>query len=130
MATSPGTARASAARWVLYHALNSASRSGLIVALTTKSAGRGMSAFANLARVLAGLGRGASDPGAPAVKGQGQRDQLVLVAWHGLQHADRRRLGQRHGLGQRVDGRAGHAGLLEEIDPLALRAGPEDALDL
>src|SRR5207249_8338074 len=40
MARQPGTREASAARWVLYHSLKAASRSGDMVALTTKIAGR------------------------------------------------------------------------------------------
>src|ERR1700730_14453959 len=40
MARQPGTREASEARWVLYHSLKAASRSGAMVALTTKIAGR------------------------------------------------------------------------------------------
>src|SRR5216684_4843331 len=40
MPRQPGTRAASDARWVLYHSLKAASRSGAMVALTTKMAGR------------------------------------------------------------------------------------------
>src|ERR1700730_2564540 len=40
MARQPGTREASEARWALYHSLKAASRSGAMVALTTKIAGR------------------------------------------------------------------------------------------
>src|SRR5215831_11232073 len=130
MATRPGTCAASFARRVLYHSLKSASRSGAMVAFTTKRAGLAIKSAPDLARVLARLRRRATDAGADAVEGQGQRHQLVVVARHGLDHADGLRLRLRHRLRQRVDGTAGHAGHLEAIDPLALRARQQDALDL
>src|SRR5215470_3442338 len=130
MATSPGTCAASRARRVLYHSLKSASRSGAIVAFTTKSAGLGTVSAPDLARVLARRGWRAADARARAVEGQGQRYQLVVVSRHGLDHADGLRLRLRHGLRQRVDRTAGHARRLEEIDPLAFGAREQEALDL
>src|SRR6266850_6761878 len=108
MARRPGTAAASAARRVLYHSLNAASRSRAMVALTTKSARVGVRSCittlrptrgdqnspcnvvmqdltplpADLARVLAGLGRRAADLRARAVERQRQGDQLEVVAGH------------------------------------------------
>src|SRR5690348_12598783 len=92
MATSPGTCAASCARRVLYHSLKSASRSGAMVAFTTKRAGRATGSAPHLARVLARLGRRAADARAGAVEGQGQHHELVVVSGHGLDHADGRRL--------------------------------------
>src|SRR5215472_5723196 len=130
MATSPGTCAASRARRVLYHSLKSASRSGAMVAFTTKSAGLGTVSAPDLARMLARRGWRAADARARAVEGQGQRYQLVVVSRHGLDHADGLRLRLRHCLRQRVDRTAGHARRLEEIDPLAFGAREQDALDL
>src|SRR5215470_14153970 len=130
MATSPGTRAASCARRVLYHSLKSASRSGAMVAFTTKSAGLATASASDLARVLTRLGRRAADARTGAVEGQGQGHQLVVVSRHGLDHADGLGLRLRHRLRQRVDRAAGHARRLEEIDPFALRACEQDALDL
>src|SRR5215467_2428785 len=96
MATSPGTRAASCARRVLYHSLKSASRSGAMVAFTTKSAGLATVSAPELARVLARLGGRAADARARTVEGQRQRYQLVVVSRHGLDHADGLRLRLRH----------------------------------
>src|SRR5215510_7326285 len=130
MATSPGTFAAYRARRVLYHSWKSASRSGAMVALTTKSAGFATVSASDLVRVLARRGWRAADARARAVEGQGQRYQLVVISRHGLDHADGLRLRLRHCLWQRVDRTAGHARRLQEIDPLPFGAREQDALDL
>src|SRR5262245_51869030 len=130
MATSPGTGAASCARRVLYHPLKAASRSGPVVAFTTKTAAPATVSAPDLARVLARLGGRAADARARTVEGQRQRYQLVVVSRHGLDHADGLRLRLRHCLRERVDRTAGHARRLEEIDPLAFGAREQDALDL
>src|SRR5215470_8656330 len=83
----------------------------------------------NVLRVLAQGGRPTPDWGTPAVEGDGQRHEIVAELGHTLKHAEGFHLRLGKHLAQILDGRAGDAGLLERVDPLALRARGKHALD-
>ena len=78
--------------------------------------------------MLADARGGAADGRALAVEGEGERDDVVVVAGQALDDAEGLGLRLRDRLGQGVDGAARDAARFQQVDPLALGAREEDRL--
>src|SRR5262249_55830202 len=70
----------------------------------------------NVLRVLAECGRSAADGWPATVEGYGQRHEIESQLRHALEHAERFCLRLCQHLAQVLDGGAGNAGLLQDID--------------